>query len=65
MLFLEDRKGFTIEISVVGQLLDLSCILLIQIHLAPIGCKALKAKVMFDRVTVAVVDSDRLLEDLK
>lgn len=42
--------------------MDLNYFLLIEIQLAPVGSKASKAKVVFDRV--AVVDSDRLLEDL-
>lgn len=38
------------------RLVDLSCTLLIQIHLAPVGSKTRKAKVMFERGSVAVVD---------
>lgn len=45
--------------------MDLSYIIVIEIQLTPVGSKARKAKVTFDRVTMAVVDSGRLLEDLK
>lgn len=34
-------------------------------QLTPVGSKAPKAKVMFERASVAVVDSERWSEDLK
>lgn len=45
--------------------MGLSCVTLIQIQLSPVGSEAPKAKVMFKGTSVAVVDSERWLEDLK